>query len=64
MNDLEKKLSELKILQTKFDIWADRLGMNDEIVQKMKKELETANLLILDLMVADQEERIKNATIL
>lgn len=64
MNDLEKKLSELKILETKFAIWADRLGMNDEIVQKLKKELETANLLILDLMVADQEERIKNATIL
>lgn len=63
MNDLDKKLSELKILETKFAIWADRLGMNDEIVQKLKKELETANLLILDLMVLEQEDQRKKATI-
>lgn len=63
MNDLDKKLSELKILETKFAIWADRLGMNDEIVLKLKKELETANSLILDLMIADQTDRIEKATL-
>jgi hypothetical protein len=64
MNDLEKKLAELKILQTKFDIWVDRLGSNDDIVKKIQSEIDSANSLILDLMVLEQEDQRKKATIL
>lgn len=63
MNDLERKLAELKILETKFAIWVDRLGQNDEIVQKLQAELNQANAAILDLMIADQEKRIKSGFI-
>jgi hypothetical protein len=60
---LDQRLSDLRILETKFVIWSERLGSNDEIVLKIKEQLDQANSIILDLMVADQDERLKNATI-
>jgi len=63
MNDLDQKLAELRILETKFAVWLDKLGIDNAHVQLIKSELDQANSSLYRLMVIDQERRIQESTL-
>lgn len=61
--ELEYLNAKVRNLEAKIDIYNDQFGPSDEHVIKLKNEVKKLDMLILDLMVADQENRIKQATI-
>jgi hypothetical protein len=50
-------------LENKITIYNDQFGPTDEHVVKLKNEVRKLDAIILDLMVAVQENSIKQATI-
>jgi hypothetical protein len=61
--ELEYLRAKINNLETKIDIYNDQFGPTDDHVIKLKNEVKKLDMLILDLMVADQEKRLKAATI-
>jgi hypothetical protein len=61
--ELEYLNAKVKNLETKIDIYNDQFGPTDEHVVKLKNEVKKLDALILDLMVAVQENSVKQAVI-
>lgn len=61
--ELEYLNAKVKNLETKIDIYNDQFGPTDEHVVKLKNEVKKLEELILDLMVAVQENSVKQAVI-
>lgn len=61
--ELEYLNAKVRNLEAKIDIYNDQFGPNDEHVVKLKNEVRKLDALILDLMVADQENRVNSAVI-
>lgn len=61
--ELEYLNAKVRNLEAKIDIYNDQFGPTDEHVLKLKNEVRKLDALILDLMVADQESRLKQAVI-
>ena len=61
--ELEYLNAKVRNLEAKIDIYNDQFGPSDEHVLKLKNEVKKLDALILDLMVADQENRVNNAVI-
>ena len=67
---LSREQTELEYLKAKADeldnkitIYGDQFGPLDDVVLRLKNELNKVNALILDLMVQEQENRINSAII-
>lgn len=63
MKTLETLKAQAEMIENKITIYGDQFGPSDEVVLKLKNELKSINALILDLMVAEQENSVKRATI-
>lgn len=61
--ELEYLNAKIKNLELKIDIYNDQFGPSDDHVLKLKNEVKKLDMMILDLMVRDQEERLKMAII-
>ena len=61
--ELEYLNAKVKNLEAKIDIYNDQFGPNDEHVVTLKNEVRKLDMLILDLMVLEQEDRVNNAII-
>jgi hypothetical protein len=61
--ELEYLNAKVKNLEAKIDIYNDQFGPTDEHVIKLKNEVKKLDSLILDLMVAVQENSVKQAII-
>ena len=61
--ELEYLKAKVNNLENKITIYNDQFGPTDEHVVKLKNEVKKLDAIILDLMVADQTERLKAATI-
>jgi hypothetical protein len=61
--ELEYLNAKVRNLEVKINIYNDQFGPTDEHVVKLKTEVKKLDMLILDLMVKDQEERLKTAKI-
>ena len=61
--ELEYLNAKVKNLEAKIDIYNDQFGPTDEHVIKLKNEVKKLEELILDLMVAVQENSVKQAII-
>lgn len=61
--ELEYLNAKVNNLNAKIDIYNDQFGPSDEHVVKLKNEVKKLDMLILDLMVADQENRVNSAVI-
>ena len=61
--ELEYLNAKVRNLEAKIDIYNDQFGPSDEHVLKLKNEVKKLDALILDLMVADQENRVNSAVI-
>jgi hypothetical protein len=61
--ELEYLNAKVKNLEAKIDIYNDQFGPTDEHVVKLKNEVRKLEELILDLMVAVQENSVKQAVI-
>jgi len=61
--ELEYLNAKVRNLEAKIDIYNDQFGPSDEHVLKLKNEVRKLDALILDLMVADQENRVNSAVI-
>lgn len=61
--ELEYLNAKVRNLEAKIDIYNDQFGPSDEHVVKLKNEVKKLDALILDLMVADQENRVNSAVI-
>lgn len=61
--ELEYLNAKVRNLEAKIDIYNDQFGPTDEHVVKLKNEVRKLDALILDLMVADQENRVNSAVI-
>lgn len=61
--ELEYIKSQIEWLDKKIDIYNDQFGPNDDHVVKLKNEVKKLDLLLLDLMVAEQEKSVKQAII-
>lgn len=61
--ELEYLNAKVKNLEVKIDIYNDQFGPTDEHVVKLKNEVRKLDALILDLMVSEQESRVKQAVI-
>lgn len=61
--ELEYLNAKVRNLEAKIDIYNDQFGPSDEHVVKLKNEVRKLDALILDLMVADQENRVNSAVI-
>ena len=61
--ELEYLNAKVKNLEAKIDIYNDQFGPTDEHVVKLKNEVRKLEELILDLMVAVQENSVKQAII-
>jgi hypothetical protein len=61
--ELEYLNAKVKNLESKIDIYNDQFGPSDDHVVKLKNEVKKLDALILDLMVAVQENSVKSAVI-
>ena len=61
--ELEYLNAKVRNLEAKIDIYNNQFGPTDEHVLKLKNEVRKLDALILDLMVADQENRVNSAVI-
>ena len=61
--ELEYLNAKIANLEKKIDIYNDQFGPSDEHVVKLKNEVKKLDALILDLMVAVQENSRKEAII-
>lgn len=61
--ELEYLKAKVDNLEQKINIYNDQFGPNDEHVVKLKNEARKLDMLILDLMVKEQENRVKMAII-
>jgi hypothetical protein len=61
--ELEYLKAKVNNLENKITIYNDQFGPTDEHVVKLKNEVRKLDAIILDLMVAVQENSIKQATI-
>lgn len=61
--ELEYLNAKVRNLEAKIDIYNDQFGPTDEHVIKLKNEVKKLDMLILDLMVRDQENRVNKAII-
>lgn len=60
---LEQLKKQAEMIDLKLHIYNDQFGPSDEVVSRLKNELKKIDLMILDLMVDEQEERLNKATI-
>ena len=60
--ELEYIKSQIEWLDRKIDIYNDQFGPQDDHVVKLKNEVKKLDLLLLDLMVAEQENSVKQAS--
>jgi hypothetical protein len=61
--ELEYLRAKVNNLETKIDIYNNQFGPTDDHVIKLKNEVKKLDMLILDLMVAVQENARKQAVI-
>lgn len=61
--ELEYLKAQAKWIEQRIDIYNDQFGPTDEHVLKLKNEVKKLDMLILDLMVKEQEDSVKRATI-
>ena len=61
--ELDYLKAQADAIDNKITIYGDQFGPSDEVVLKLKNELNKVNALILELMVQEQENRVKRATI-
>ena len=61
--ELEYLNAKVKHLESRIDIYNNQFGPNDEHVKKLKNDVKKLDMLILDLMVKDQENSVKQAII-
>ena len=61
--ELEYLNAKVRNLENKISLWNDRLGPTDDHVLRLKNEVRKLDMLILDLMVAVQENSVKRAII-
>jgi len=61
--ELEYLNAKVRNLEVKINIYNDQFGPNDEHVVKLKNEVKKLDMLILDLMIAVQENSVKQAII-
>jgi hypothetical protein len=61
--ELEYLNAKVKNLESKIDIYNDQFGPSDDHVVKLKNEVKKLDALILDLMVAVQENSVLKAVI-
>jgi hypothetical protein len=61
--ELEYLRAKVNNLETKIDIYNNQFGPTDDHVVKLKNEVKKLDMLILDLMVAVQENARKQAVI-
>jgi hypothetical protein len=61
--ELEYLNAKVKNLESKIDIYNDQFGPSDDHVIKLKNEVKKLDAIILDLMVAVQENSVKSAVI-
>lgn len=61
--EMEYLNAKVRNLEIRINIYNDQFGPTDEHVVKLKNEVKKLDMLILDLMVMDQENRIKQAII-
>jgi hypothetical protein len=61
--ELEYLRAKVNNLETKIDIYNDQFGPTDDHVVKLKNEVKKLDMLVLDLMVTVQEQRVKSAII-
>jgi hypothetical protein len=61
--ELEYLNAKVRNLDQKIDIYNNQFGPNDDHVVTLKNKVKSLNLLILDLMVSEQENRTKQAII-
>ena len=61
--ELEYLNAKVRNLELKIDIYNNQFGPSDDHVVKLKNEVKKLDILILDLMVKDQENRIFQAVI-
>lgn len=61
--EMEYLNAKVRNLEVKIDIYNDHFGPSDEHVVKLKNEVRKLDMLILDLMVLDQENRVNKAII-
>lgn len=64
MKTLEQLKNEYNELETRIVIYGDQFGPNDDHVLKLKDMLKNVDAMILELMVDEQEQRLRKATII
>jgi ABC-type uncharacterized transport system substrate-binding protein len=60
---LEQLKKQADFIELKLQIYGDQFGPSSDVAEQLKKELKKANMMILELMVQDQTERLNKATI-
>ena len=61
--ELEYLKAKIANLESKIDVYNDQFGPADEHVVRLKNEVKKLDMLVLDLMVAEQEASFKKAVI-
>ena len=61
--EIEYLNAKVRNLEVKINIYNDQFGPTDEHVVKLKNEVKKLDMLILDLMIAVQENSVKQAII-
>ena len=61
--ELEYLKAKIANLESKIDVYNDQFGPADEHVIMLKNEVKKLDMLVLDLMVAEQEASFKKAVI-
>lgn len=61
--ELEYLKAQSEFIDRKIDIYNDQFGPSSDITLRLKDELKKINAMILELMVREQEESVKKATI-
>jgi hypothetical protein len=60
---LEQLKKQAELIDLKLHIYGDQFGPSSDISEKLKNELRAIDAMILDLMVDEQEQRLKQAVI-
>lgn len=60
--ELEYIKSQIEWLDRKISIYNDQFGPQDDHVIKLKNEVKKLDMMLLDLMVAEQENSVKQAS--